>query len=1092
MGRHTSAYSLIVPAVFFVFLILGSSGIAEAQADKGKEPTDVADQQTRFLLFNMTPGGSYDVMKNGNLIDTRISSFFGVFHFEGMSAPGDIFAITLEGLNPQPPSKPSGLAAVGNDQGCAQLSWNANPESDITGYTLYYGMESVELGQTGSYSDSLPLGNITNHILCELDEGTYYFAVKADNHFGLRSPYSDEASAVVTVPVTQPPLPPQQLAVAETSPGCLTASWQANSEPDVAGYVLYYGSSSVAGGQASVYDDSVDAGNATSKGICEFTEGTYYVAVKAYNTSLMYSAYSQEEEAQVAPPDDIAPVVSIETPSAGDVAAGFVTVAVSATDNVGVAGVQLHVDGMDVDFEDSEAPYEIVWNTQGFSDGAHMVSATARDAAGNSTTSAEVPVYADNDMDANHPGLLLTGGRLDQLRNNACYDGEGNPLSACTASDEWIRLSDLLTGYVAGGTYENMAAWHFALAYKITKDPAFAWRAIALVEGDIADGMEDERANEYQSMHEYMRSAALVYDWLNIFLSSAQKSSLTGYMNQLLDEVWNAQSNPTHQWSGGDTDNPGSHRYYQFLLATAYAGLAAQNENPDPPTLPFDGTNYNDMLSFIAARIEQQAQPDWLATRGAGGGWHEGNYYGTRAGIAMNELFCLLSRAGEPDYYSTLNYPAESVYHSLYSMQPGFSVEHPGGDMPDPAMAIGDENRHVMLLLADGLEGRAEGEYAQFWINSVSSPMQDVWMIPWDFLLRRSDLTTKNYSNLATSYHAEGAGWINSRSGWEADAISLSFICADHLQQHQHMDQNSFVIYGSEWQGADAATYSATGLIQTTEAHNTILVDGTGQRTGAGTGRIIKYESGSNFAYMVGDAGDAYYSGQKDAGGRPLIETFQREIVHIKPDHVIVFDRITPVDSTSDVTWLLHTRYQPTLNGSGLTADNGDGRLFLKTALPENANISAYRETDGTHGLDCWSAHISPGQQSRHIQFLNYLYPSSTAAGSMPESHTIYAGTDNMVGIRIGAPDQDFVVMFSTDPAGAPPDGSIMYEVSSHSPSRNYLLGLLPDTEYSIQVVRGIETQTVIVRQGSGRKTTREGVLQFDINQSPEQVLASR
>jgi hypothetical protein len=64
--------------------------------------------------------------------------------------------------------------------------------------------------------------------------------------------------------------------------------------------------------------------------------------------------------------------------------------------------------------------------------------------------------------------------------------------------------------------------------------------------------------------------------------------------------------------------------------------------------------------------------------------------------------------------------------------------------------------------------------------------------------------------------------------------------------------------------------------------------------------------------------------------------------------------------------------------------------------------------------------------------------------------------------------------------------------LSSHSSSRNYLLGLLPHTEYDVQVVRGIETQTVIVRRGNGYKTTSEGVLQFDINHSPDPVLAFR
>jgi len=1094
MRRHASLSFLVVPTFLFAFLIAGTSGTALAQADQSKAPQDVADQQTRFLLFNMTPGGSYNVIKNGNPLVSGVSSFFGVFDFEDMSGAGDMYAITLEGVNPEAPSKPTGLVAVGGNQGCADLSWNLNPEGDVTGYILYFGTESVEIGQAGSYSDSLPLGTVSHHILCELEEGTYYFAIKAENQFGLRSPYSNEASAAVTLPVTQPPSPPQQPDVEQTGPDCITASWQANSEPDIAGYTIYYGATSVEGGQALVYDDSVDAGNATSKEICGLAEGTYYFAVKARNTSSMYSAYSPEAVVQVVPPDETPPVVAVENPVAGELLSGVVTVTVSAGDNVGVTGVQLHVDGENVDFEDGQAPYEITWNTANVADGAHLVSATARDAAGNSSVSEEIPVYTDNDMDANHPQLLLTQGRLDRLRSDACYDAEGNAMPACSPCTEWTRFFDQIGGYVAGGEYENMAAWHFALVYKITKNADYAARAIALVDDEIANGIADERANDYQSIHDYVRDVSLVYDWLYIFLTSEQKDNWIGYMNQLLTEVWNPDSNPFHSWSGKDIDNPGSYRYYQFLLASAYAGLATRSENPNSPALPFNGTDYNDILNFVEAKIDQQARPEWLSTKGAGGGWYEGDYYAARAGVAMNELFCLLDRGGETDYFSVLSYPGESVYQRLYAMQPGFGRKHTGGDIPDPAMTVGDADRHAMLLLADGLEGGTAAEYAQFWVKYVSAPMQNEWMYPWDFLLNRSDLTVKNYNNLPTGYYAAGAGWANSRSGWETDAISLSFTATDHLQEHQHMDQNSFVIFRSAWLGADAATYSATGLIGTTDAHNTILVDGIGQRTGAGTGRIIKYESGTNYTYMVGDAGDAYYQGEKDAGGQSLIDTYQREIVHIKPDHVVVFDRITATDSTSDITWLLHTRFQPSLDGSGLRADNGDGRLFLQSVLPENPGITVHEEIGGTHGLDSWCTRISPAEQRRHVQFLSYLYPTTTDTGTMPPAEAIYAQTGNMVGVRIGSSEQNFVLMFSTDPLGAPPSGGVMYELSSGSSIRNYLLGLAPNTGYDVQVMAGTGTLLVMVREGEGYMTTAEGVLQFDIDsgRAQDEIMAVR
>ena len=68
----------------------------------------------------------------------------------------------------------------------------------------------------------------------------------------------------------------------------VTATWNANSEADLAGYRLSYGT------QTGVYTTTVDVGNVTS-GPLTLTGGQrYYFAVRAYNTSAMPSAYSAE------------------------------------------------------------------------------------------------------------------------------------------------------------------------------------------------------------------------------------------------------------------------------------------------------------------------------------------------------------------------------------------------------------------------------------------------------------------------------------------------------------------------------------------------------------------------------------------------------------------------------------------------------------------------------------------------------------------------------------------------------------------------------------------------------------------------------
>src|SRR5207249_1355262 len=108
----------------------------------------------------------------------------------------------------------------------------------------------------------------------------------------------------------------------------VTLAWDPNIDPDLAGYKLYYGTSS------GSYQFSVDVGNRTSYSLAGLLEGQiYYFAVTAYNSSGIESAFSNEVSKAI--PDVTPPTVSITAPSAGSTVSGTISVSASATDNVG-------------------------------------------------------------------------------------------------------------------------------------------------------------------------------------------------------------------------------------------------------------------------------------------------------------------------------------------------------------------------------------------------------------------------------------------------------------------------------------------------------------------------------------------------------------------------------------------------------------------------------------------------------------------------------------------------------------------------------------------------------------------------------------
>src|SRR4029450_13720551 len=73
------------------------------------------------------------------------------------------------------------------------LGWDANRESDLAGYVLYWGTQS------GTYNSSQDVGRATQQQVNGLTDGTkYYFIVKAYNTAGMFSDASAEVSGMTS------------------------------------------------------------------------------------------------------------------------------------------------------------------------------------------------------------------------------------------------------------------------------------------------------------------------------------------------------------------------------------------------------------------------------------------------------------------------------------------------------------------------------------------------------------------------------------------------------------------------------------------------------------------------------------------------------------------------------------------------------------------------------------------------------------------------------------------------------------------------------------------------------------------------------
>ena len=155
--------------------------------------------------------------------------------------------------------------------------------------------------------------------------------------------------------------------------------------------------------------------------------------------------------------DTTPPTVAVTAPT-GTVS-GTVTVAASASDNVGVAGVQFLVDNTPLGAEDTTAPYGVSWDTTTVTNGAHTLTALAPDTAGNTATSAPVTVSVANAVVVTPPAFVQVKAATPQTSQSSVgvtYSGAQTAGNTNIVAIGWNNATSNITSVTdsAGNTYQ--------------------------------------------------------------------------------------------------------------------------------------------------------------------------------------------------------------------------------------------------------------------------------------------------------------------------------------------------------------------------------------------------------------------------------------------------------------------------------------------------------------------------------------------------------------------------------------------------------------------------------------------------------------
>ena len=259
----------------------------------------------------------------------------------------------------------------------------ADASDDVAVVGVQFKLNSVNLGvedTSNSYSVSWDTSGVVN--------GSYTVTAVARDAAG-----NVTTSPGVPVTVSNDTTPPAISSVSTTS---LTASgttidWTTNEASDSQ---VEYGLTASYGSATTLNPTMVSSHSAPVSGLAANT--LYHFRVRSRDAAGNLATSGDFTFITFVPADVTRPSVSITAPPAGATVSGTTTVSATASDDVAVVGVQFRLDDVSVGSEDLSSPYSVSWNSTMATNGSHALTAIARDAAGNQTTSAAVTVNVSN------------------------------------------------------------------------------------------------------------------------------------------------------------------------------------------------------------------------------------------------------------------------------------------------------------------------------------------------------------------------------------------------------------------------------------------------------------------------------------------------------------------------------------------------------------------------------------------------------------------------------------------------------------------------------------------------------------------------
>jgi hypothetical protein len=628
-------------------------------------------------------------------------------------------------------------------------------------------------------------------------------------------------------------------------------------------------------------------------------------------------------------------------------------------------------------------------------------SGTATTSAPPSSTPASSQKVTRKAVAKEHPRLLGNRQRLQAL--------------ALERPVPYKAMEDVARKLDAG---DNVKIPAMALVACIQNDAALGKLAVQkvmpLVNGPIRTG--------HVTFGHDLAMCALVYDLCFESWTPAERAKFIEYYNKTVDANVNSETSPFHN---------GYYGYKNWGIGLG--AYATMHENPRAP----------EILKNLENDFRARAVP-CLEHAGDGGGWAEGHY------IAYWQyswlFFCEVARICEGvDYYAMApKFFGHRAVAAIFEMMPGREPMElnrmiPMGDGGYGAYQGFSDIAHISrrILCSYYRNDPAHQAVQAYNMQFPYCTIPDYAYM--DFLWNDQTVPRGDLKSFKLSHYSPGPGYVYARSSWEGDATYLFFNCGDRFTSHEHLDVGHFIISRADMLAGDGGVYDSfnsdhcANYYLRSIAHNTMLVHDPSEKIGDGiraAGKsandggqhyhwlgnvshnagvndeddwkkhqkfmdiadMLAFDDQKSYVYAAGDCSRAYAPAKLDF--------FTRQIVFIRPNTFVIFDRVQSKNPNFKKTWLLQAMSVPTGSAPNLSFTHGKSKLFIQTLLPAdpavklNSNGSLYSYGGATFKPDSAPSgpvpqcriEISPKTAATFDCFLHVLTATDAATASVPQA----------------------------------------------------------------------------------------------------------